>query len=306
MALSESAKTSLAFKKLINMDYSYSGRAWYEENAGGGLNLHAAYIWADTIATAAPASSTSTMRAYNDSAGVGALKLTQDAGVPNERGWYAFTATNSARLTGWIPPKYAQGYTVELYEDDGTGTAKGNQIFTTDAMDWFFDYETGYLAIQDTHSFITPFWIQGYYYIGKVLSSSGIQTAHIQDSAITTAKINDGAVTASKLNVNLDDITDVDTTGVADGNVLTYTSGGTWKVGTGGTGLSDCAVITAYINDDAVTPAKIDATGEFTMKTLIVSTAGSTATAGAWRIRPDGNKLYFEILSAAWTAKFVL
>ena len=179
MALSEESKTSIAFKKLITKDHRFTTNAFYEETDGGGFNLHADDVWTDSIPSTPPSDSTSSIVVY--SGATGAIALNQDITVPNARGWFAGptgpdATDESNRWRGWIPPKYGQSYTVKLYEDDGSGTAPGSQIFTTDAADWFYDYDTGYLAIQDTHSFQTPLWIEAYRYIGNVVTSAKHRT----------------------------------------------------------------------------------------------------------------------------------
>jgi hypothetical protein len=152
MALNETTKNSIAFKKSIAKDHRNTDNEWYEETDGGGFNLHSDDVWAQAVPSTPPGSTTTAVKVYTDSAD-GAIQLTEDVTVPNERGWYA---DDSGRLRGFVPPKYGQLYTVKLYEDNGSGTSKGNEIFTTDVSDWFFDYETGYLSIQDNHSFQTP------------------------------------------------------------------------------------------------------------------------------------------------------
>jgi hypothetical protein len=47
----------------------------------------------------------------------------------------------------------------------------GNQIFPTDAIDWFFDYVTGILFVQDPGGYSTPYKITVYQYTGKTLTS---------------------------------------------------------------------------------------------------------------------------------------
>jgi len=165
MSLSENTKTSIAFKKAINMDHRNTSNEWYEETPGGGFNSNINNLWFETIQSTPPTLSDRIIKCYVDGID-GALKLTQDTSVSDSRGWKAEVGGN--RIRGWIPPKYGQGYTVKLYQDNGAGTAKGAQIYTTDAMDWFFDYETGYLSIQDTHAYTTPFWIEAYTYTGDV------------------------------------------------------------------------------------------------------------------------------------------
>jgi len=177
VALSEENKTSIAFKKSIAKDHRDSFNAWYEETDGGGFNVHADDVWSDVVPGTPPGATTSVVKVYTD-AGDGALKLVEDTSVDNKRGWKAEDTGN--RLRGWIPPKFGQFYTVRLYEDNGSGTAKGDQIFTTDDMDWFFDYQTGFLAIQESHSYTTPFWVEGYFYVGNTVAS-GVTGTIIND-----------------------------------------------------------------------------------------------------------------------------
>jgi hypothetical protein len=162
VALNDTTKTNIAFKKLIARDHRDSILQWYEETPGGGFNVLASNVWSDELPYPPPAGSTTVVRAYV-TGGEGPLRLTEDVAVPGKRGWEA--KSGGVRLRGWVPPKYGQSYTVRLYQDDGSGN-RGSQIFTTDQMDWFFDCETGYLSIQGSHSYTTPFWVEGYLYIG--------------------------------------------------------------------------------------------------------------------------------------------
>ena len=169
MALSDSTKIDIAFKKLISQDYTDTDKQFYEENSGGGFNVATSDILSESIPSSVPVATTTEIKVYTDAAD-GALKLTEDVTVASEGSWLAKVGGN---LVGdWIPPKFHQDYTVKVYEDDGTGLAKGSQIFTTDAADWFFDYETGILTFQDTHSFTTPIWIEAYRYIGDKLNTT--------------------------------------------------------------------------------------------------------------------------------------
>ena len=173
MALTDSSKADIAFKKLVGVDVQELGDPYYQEKPGGGFNVHATEVFASAIPADAPPSTTTVVKVYVDGAD-GALKLTQDMSVPGSRGWAA-EAPVGTRLRNWIPPKYdptlPYSYTVKLYNDNGSGTAKGAQIDATDAMDWFFDYETGFLTIQDAHTKTTPFWIEGYRYIGLTVAA---------------------------------------------------------------------------------------------------------------------------------------
>ena len=162
MSLSEASKTSFAFKKLLGRDYRNVENAFYEETAGGGFNVHADDVWYDAIPDTPPTTSTSTIKCYTQ-AGDGLIQLTEDPTVPGGRAWYA---DDGGRLKGFVPPKFGQRYTVRLFEDNGSG-APGNEIFTTDSIEWLFDDVTGYLAIQEGHSYQTPFWIHAYHSTGQ-------------------------------------------------------------------------------------------------------------------------------------------
>jgi len=165
MALSDTTKTDIAFKKLIAQDYTTTSKAFYEEPSGGGFNLTGDDIWYDDIPSTPPSSDNSIVKVYS---GATRLTLVQDTSVASNKGWIA---SGEGRLGSWIPPKYGQSYTIKVYDNSG------NQIFTADAMDWYFDYEAGYLAIQDSHAYSTPFKIEGYRYIGRTITNTFINVS---------------------------------------------------------------------------------------------------------------------------------
>ena len=163
MGLSEKTKTSLAFKKLLMRDHRNVANEWYEETEGGGFNIHMDDVWSENIPETPPSESTEIIEVHGDGT---PFMLTEDEAVDGQKGWKAVDE-NGERMRDWIPPKFGQDYTVQLFADDGSGTGPGDQIFTTDPINWYFDYDTGYLSIQDSHNRSTPFWIKGYRYIGK-------------------------------------------------------------------------------------------------------------------------------------------
>lgn len=172
MSLSEYTKLSVAFKKLIARDHSTYIKEWYEEEPGGGITSHANEIWTDTIPATAPGSTTSVIKVYVDTGGDGAIKMTEDVSVSGQRGWFAEDPVGT-RIGTFVPAKFGQSYTTRVFEDNGSGTGKGNQIFTTDDSSWFFDEPSGYLAFQDaTTSFQKPFWIETWRYIGEFVSDN--------------------------------------------------------------------------------------------------------------------------------------
>lgn len=164
MALNEETKVDFSFKILNNKTETSTKKQVYEELRSSSFTIHKNNIWVDDIPS-------DPQEAVN--AGV-AVKyelfvLTEDLTVENHKGWYA--SENGEYLTDWIPPSFGQGYNVRLYD------ANGNEITTADPIDWFFQYNPGYLFIQNQHSYPTPFKITGYVYIGKKLEGSGSASA---------------------------------------------------------------------------------------------------------------------------------
>ncbi len=173
MAFSDQTKREISFKKLVGRDHTSNAKEFFEEFPGGGFNVHADEVWSGTIPLTAPAFTTSVVKVFTD------LALTEDVTVDDQRGWEALDS--AIRLRDWIPPKFGQTYTVRLFSDDGYGSL-GEEIASGDPINWFFDYETGFLAIEnafttgrpapDLPTIITPFHIQGFLYQGETVSTT--------------------------------------------------------------------------------------------------------------------------------------
>ena len=162
MPLFDSTKVDFAFKILNGKVESSTFKQFYEEARPSSLTIHRKDIWIDDI----PPNPT-------DAVNLGIAKkytlltLTEDITVGGHKGWYAFE--NGKNITGWISPSFGQGYTVRLYD------ANNNEIVSSDPMDWLWQYNPGYLFIQNDHLHDIPFKITGYVYTGAILSAtSGI------------------------------------------------------------------------------------------------------------------------------------
>lgn len=195
MAFSNTTKTEIAFKKLIGRDHTSNLKEFFEENAGGGFNIHALDVWSETIPATPPGATTSVIQVYSDFA------LTEDASVDNQQGWEALSS--GVRVTDWIPPKYGSEYTIRLFSDDGYGNA-GEEIASGDPINWFYDYETGYLAIENALTtdrpspglvdpITTPLHIRGYIYIGDTVSQSAGVDGAIGATGVQGPQGNDGS-----------------------------------------------------------------------------------------------------------------
>ena len=144
-------KEDRSFKTLINRVTTNATKAFYEELGADTINVAMREIWIDPFSsTPSIAITAGTVQQYT------LFTLTEDTSVPAQQ------AYNTNGLTDWISPKYGALYEVKLYDN------ANNQIFPTDASQWFFDYQTGILTFNgSTASFPKPFKITGYRYIGN-------------------------------------------------------------------------------------------------------------------------------------------
>ena len=173
MAFSDNSKLDKSFKTLINKEFSTTAKAFYEEFGANTININTGEVWAEEISTT-PSNAVA--------AGV-ARELTQFilspvAGfttsvfyIASGSGYTPGTTINRATVDptllqrNFIGDKYGTEYAARLFDN------AGNQIFPTDAIDWFFDYVTGILFVQDPGGYSTPYKLTVYQYIGKTLTS---------------------------------------------------------------------------------------------------------------------------------------
>src|SRR6056297_513029 len=145
---------NLSFKKLVNRQYTTPNKAWYEEQSGIGFKLKGIDVWVDPIPEEPSSADPSVVQEFNT------LTLTEDTTVNFQRTWYC--KDGDTKIGDFIPPLYGSGYEVALFDNND------NQIYPTDASDWFFDYTTGILTFGESVSgFTTPFKIKVYRYIGR-------------------------------------------------------------------------------------------------------------------------------------------
>lgn len=147
-------KTDRAFKTLINKRTTDEDKRSFEEFGDNTINVSADELWVDGISST-PATAVSDGIATQETL----FTLTEDTSVSNQQAYYAYSG--GSRVKDWISDKYGSDYTVHLYDNDD------NEIFPTDASDWFFDYQTGILTFSgDTSVHSKPYKISGYRYIG--------------------------------------------------------------------------------------------------------------------------------------------
>lgn len=160
-------QTDRSFKTLINRRTTSVAKNFYEEFGDNTINITMSEIWIDPISsTPSLGISQGIVQQYT------LFTLTEDITVPSQQAYFADSGLPSDDLTNptkpmplknWISPKFGYLYEIKLYDNSN------NQIFPTDASQWFFDYQTGYLTFNSsTGSFTKPFKITGYRYTGNV------------------------------------------------------------------------------------------------------------------------------------------
>ena len=252
MAFSSNKKSDVGFKFAAGiMSTDASNIAWYAERYGLSPNQLSNDIWINTIPAALTLSAADT-NATNKSfiikhSSSSPVKLVREDGNAggntqghNDTLWMARNSSGN-RMRNFINPNnhldstgaISLGYTIKLYEDNGSGFIDVNsQINTTDA-DWFFYYKEGIL-IFDTDS--TPnsngfqtqgnkqLWAVVYQYTGLTLApnntpSDGQVISYDQSNdQLTWSAGGGGGITS----VNWDDLNASNTP--TDSQVLSYDS----------------------------------------------------------------------------------
>lgn len=238
--LTSAEKTNIAFKMvfgvqgLSNTDDT-AGLSWYEEQYAWRpflLNddLYVESVpWTDTKAEADTA--------VSNNPGVIEkidIKLTEVTGT-NGRGWAAFQTYNdpdSGLLGDWLIPQiFGTGYALQLFQDDGTGTAPGTEITTTEGA-WVPSYKLGFIILGTGHTvadegWTGPLWVRVYRYIGAVGVSGGTLPGLTLDSVYnggSVISVDSGPVTFNASNdyasMQITPIAYTPTTGVASGQII--------------------------------------------------------------------------------------
>ncbi len=154
MAISNTVKIDRAWKLALDRALTSVAKEFFEEEYPTGRIVHAGDVWKDTIPSdPAQAVSAGVAQLYSQ------LVLEEDITVSGGRAWIA--RSGGQRLTDWIGPRFGQGYTARLFDQDG------NQVFTTDPCNWVFDYKSGVLFLENSHPTATGFKITAYLYTGQ-------------------------------------------------------------------------------------------------------------------------------------------
>jgi hypothetical protein len=102
------------------------------------------------------------------------IKLTLVTGT-NGRAWAAYNTygDDTSGLKGdWLLPQlFGNGYALRLFQDNGSGTAVGTEITTTEGA-WVPSYKLGFIVLGSGHTSVdegwtSPLWVRVYRYIGQ-------------------------------------------------------------------------------------------------------------------------------------------
>jgi hypothetical protein len=150
-------------KKLDGKAQSSIKKRADEETMVSHLMVHSDNVWVSPIPQKASLALKNGIAIYRRQ-----IVLLEDVTVSGHKGWYASTTANdSGLIKNWIPPEFGNDYIVRLYDNSGA------EISSSDAMRWHFDYQSGYLTIENNFTYAYPFLLTGYEYTGKRGVGSG-------------------------------------------------------------------------------------------------------------------------------------
>jgi len=202
MPLGSTTKTDFVFKKIKGRRFTDAVKAWYEEFPGSLVFLHAQETWADEVPVPPPGTTTGPVRFFND------LTLTEDTSTANKKAWLACETPGdtNTQLKGFIPPRFHQGYTARIFQDDGSG-GMGEEIPTAHPANWLFDYENGVLIFENdptAYGLTPPFHIQVYQYVGQTVADTSTgalskKRAFLREASAVTVNAGATAVDVSSI-----------------------------------------------------------------------------------------------------------
>jgi hypothetical protein len=150
-------------KKLDGKAQSSIKKRSEEETIISNVAVHSDNVWVSPIPEKADLAIKNGVAVYKNK-----LVLTEDMTVPGHKGWFASTdGTQYGIIKRWISPEFGINYTARLYDNQTT------EITSSDAMRWHFDYQSGYLTIENDFTHSRPFALSGYEYVGKRGVGSG-------------------------------------------------------------------------------------------------------------------------------------
>lgn len=277
MAFSDISKRDKSFKTLINKEFSTPNKAFYEEFGANTINMSTQEVWSEAISsTPATAVAAGVAKEYS------LFELSPVAGYTTSVFYFAsgsgFTpgttidravVDTSLLQRNFISDKYGLDYTVKLFDNND------NQIFTTDAIDWFFDYQTGILYIQDPGSYATPYKVTVYQYTGKTADTTITEAGIFKDSGSFFATTNNLQVTGSldvtggisgSFSGSGADLYDIPASGIVGLNLSQIATGSI----TGSVGVTDAERVFS-VTSESIDLVRVNSAGDLTIRRNLIA-----------------------------------
>lgn len=232
MALSSSSKENISLKKLVGKAHTSNALEAFNESKTTGLTLSTSSIFAETISTSP--TNTNLYDITSDtveyvrlvatalpeslvSGKYHAFKLSLPADYESnssntKAGTLSFldsqdlnTSVGKLQL---VPPSFADGYEAKVYYGGDSTKGNGTRIPLLDDRSWYLDYFNGILfqEVPPDNANQNPSHVEAFVYIGNMAST----------------QIENGATDLT--NSSIGDLSDVDITGIQDGQVLKWDS----------------------------------------------------------------------------------
>lgn len=237
--LTDQERLNLAFKMVFGIQglsntSDSSGLSWYEEKYGWRPFLLNEDLYIDQVPSAANRTEADAIVSANPTLVEKVnIKLTKVVGT-NDRAWAAFQTAGddtSPLLGDWLMPQvFGNGYAMRLFQDNGSGTAPGAEITTTQGA-WVPSYKLGFIVLGTGYTatnvgWTQPLWVEVYRYIGiKGISGSTIPNLSmdvVYDGG-SVVSVDDGPVVLNASNdyapLQLSPISYTPSTGLSSGQI---------------------------------------------------------------------------------------
>ena len=176
MAFNDNSKIDKSFKTLINKEFSNTGLKFFEEAGADTININSGEVWSSEIPTTPSIAvsegvakryelfTLSPRDGYTDSS---FYLASGSSWTPGDNVDRPFINENLLQKN-LISDKYGSDYEVRLFDNDD------NEIFTSDPISWYFDYQTGVLNVQNpgAGNYSTPYKVTVYQYTGRTVEDN--------------------------------------------------------------------------------------------------------------------------------------
>lgn len=182
-------KTDLAFKKLINRQFTTPNRAFYQEVGTNTLEIDSGMVYTSPIPSSRTAAiSASVVRLmqcvltkdYSGTVSTSSYYVISGSGYTVDSNNYNanftnlganfFSVSSSYVQRNFLSEKYGTAYAVDIRNSSGT------QLSSDSSINWYFDYKSGVLHVADTSLSTQPYSITASQYIGRFLDDASINT----------------------------------------------------------------------------------------------------------------------------------